>query len=187
MRPEFLGNKRGFWARSGVFGQDAVIRQSLWARHPAETSAELNVRSGAAEFFPVASRQVRRVRKRRREGNARAARVERRYTIQRAIRWLSRTAQVGPTILFECPAKIPRSSLRSFSLWARHSAETSAELNVRLGAAEFLVKRHLVCKRWTIEKADENSNGIPWFVLHRPNSDKLRFHLPSLPWHWFDA
>src|SRR5207248_10986076 len=45
--------------------------------------------------------------------------------------------QVGPTILFECPAKIPRSSLRSFSLWARHSAETSAELNVRSGAAEF--------------------------------------------------
>src|SRR5256884_4676730 len=45
--------------------------------------------------------------------------------------------QVGPTILFECPAQIPRSSLRSFSLWARHSAETSAELNVRSGAAEF--------------------------------------------------
>src|SRR5437016_3582398 len=37
----------------------------------------------------------------------------------------------GPTILFECPAQIPRSSLRSFSLWARHPAETSAELNVR--------------------------------------------------------
>src|SRR5437870_4189519 len=45
---------------------------SLTSRHPAETSAELNVRSGAAEFFPGASRQVRRVRKRRREGNARA-------------------------------------------------------------------------------------------------------------------
>src|SRR5207245_6015075 len=44
--------------------------------------------------------------------------------------------QVGPTILFECPAQIPRSFLRSFSLWARHPAETSAELNVRLGAAE---------------------------------------------------
>src|SRR5438552_13410462 len=44
--------------------------------------------------------------------------------------------QVGPTILFECPAQIPRSFLRSSSLWARHSAETS-ELNVRLGAAEF--------------------------------------------------
>ena len=43
----------------------------------------------------------------------------------------------GATILFECPAQIPRSSLRSFSLWARHSAETSAELNVRSGAAEF--------------------------------------------------
>ena len=39
--------------------------------------------------------------------------------------------QVGPTILFECPAQIPRSFLRSSSLWARHSAETSAELNVR--------------------------------------------------------
>src|SRR5438445_3113089 len=50
-----------------------------------------------------------------------------------------------------------------------------------------VVKRHLVCKRWTIEKADENSNDTPWFALHRPNSDKLRFHLPSLPWHWFDA
>src|SRR5205814_3877777 len=51
----------------------------------------------------------------RREGNARAAqwaaRVGSRYTIQPAIRWLSRTAgQVGPTILFECPAQIPRSS-----------------------------------------------------------------------------
>src|SRR5947207_4355664 len=45
--------------------------------------------------------------------------------------------QVGPTILFECPAQIPRSFLRSFSLWARHPGETSAELNVRLGAAEF--------------------------------------------------
>src|SRR5438132_1924715 len=49
--------------------------------------------------------------------------------------------QVGPTILFGCPAKIPRSALRSFSLWARHSAETSAERNVRLGAAEFLARK----------------------------------------------
>src|SRR5438874_10403928 len=57
---------------------------SLWARHPAETSAERNVRLGAAEFFPVASRQVRRVRKRRREGNEWTARVERRtrYNVQ---------------------------------------------------------------------------------------------------------
>ena len=44
----------------------------------AETSAERNVRLGAAEFFPGASRQVRRVRKRRREGNEWTARVERR-------------------------------------------------------------------------------------------------------------
>src|SRR5207245_1236722 len=27
------------------------------------------------------------------------------------------------------------------------------------------VKRHLVCKPWTIEKADENSNDTPWFAL----------------------
>ena len=59
------------------------------------------------------------------------------YTIQRTIRWLKNRCQVGPTILFECPAQIPRSSLRSFSLWARHPAETSAERNVRWGAAEF--------------------------------------------------
>ena len=102
---------------------------SLWTRHSAETSAELNVRLGAAEFFPVASRQVRRVRKWRREGNEWAARVERRYTIQRTIRWLKNRCQVGPTILFECPAQIPRSSLRSFSLWAtpgsyRHDKST---------------------------------------------------------------
>src|SRR5437588_5283789 len=75
----------------------------------------------------------------------------------------------------------------------RLDAERIAELERKIGQQameiDFLkkVKRHLVCKRWTIEKADENSNGIPWFVLHRPNSDKLRFHLPSLPWHWFDA
>src|SRR5438876_716998 len=81
---------------------------SLWARHAAETSAELNVRLGAAEFFPVASRQVRRVRKRRREGNEWAARVERRYTIQRTIRWLSRTAvRWGPQFSSSAPPRSP--------------------------------------------------------------------------------
>src|SRR5207302_903814 len=40
--------------------------------------------------------------------------------------------QVGPTILFECPAQIPRSFLRSFSLWARHPAETSATIRMTL-------------------------------------------------------
>src|SRR5205085_7443005 len=54
--------------------------------------------------------------------------------------------QVGPTILFECPAQIPRSFLRSFSLWARHPGETSAELNELVGAAELVpvtVKRRV--------------------------------------------
>src|SRR5206468_9866906 len=58
-----------------------------------------------------------------------------RSTTAAAVREQNR-CQVGPTILFECPAQIPRSFLRSFSLWARHPAETSAERNVRLGAAE---------------------------------------------------
>src|SRR6266567_6849486 len=65
-------------------------------------------------------------------------RVESRYTIQTCDPSVSRTAvRWGPQFFFGCPAKIPRSFLRSFSLWARHSAETSAERNVRLGAAEF--------------------------------------------------
>src|SRR5438309_5720381 len=76
--------------------------------------------------------------------------------------------------------------------WHSSSVRESVASQIRTSASSPQtrappVKRHLVCKRWTIEKADENSNGIPWFVLHRPNSDKLRFHLPSLPWHWLDA
>src|SRR5438067_13490 len=49
-------------------------------------------------------------------GNGFGSRVG--YTIQTCDPSVSRTA-VGPTILFECPAQIPRSFLRSFSLWAR--------------------------------------------------------------------
>src|SRR5437879_13037270 len=47
--------------------------------------------------------------------------------------------QVGPTILFECPAQIPRSSLRSFSLCARPSAATT-ELHVLLGGAALFLR-----------------------------------------------
>src|SRR5438105_1810969 len=77
---------------------------------------------GCGGIFPRGQQAGARVRKRRREGNEWTARVERRYTIQRTIRWLKNRCQVGPTILFECPAQIPRSSLRSFSLWAHHSS-----------------------------------------------------------------
>src|SRR5438552_5098826 len=81
---------------------------------------------GCGGIFPWGQQAGATVRKRRREGNARAAqwaaRIERRYTIQRTIRWLKNRCQVGPTILFECPAQIPRSFLRSFSLWARPQA-----------------------------------------------------------------
>src|SRR5438477_255990 len=97
---------------------------SLWARHPAETSAELNVRSGAAEFFPGASRQVRRVRKRRREGNARAAqgtaRVERRYTIQTCDPSVSRTAvRWGPQFSSSAPPRSPAPSFDHFPFGPR--------------------------------------------------------------------
>src|SRR5438132_2028094 len=47
------------------------------------------------------------------------------------------------------------------------AVSTSAKEN-RRGNTVGPVKRHLVCKRWTIEKADENSNDTPWFALHRP-------------------
>src|SRR5437763_15309069 len=73
---------------------------------------------GCGGIFPRGQQAGARVRKRRREGNEWTARVERRYTIRRTIRWLNNRCQVGPTILFECPAQIPRSSLRSFSLRA---------------------------------------------------------------------
>src|SRR5438552_2605721 len=92
---------------------------SLWARHSGETSAELNVRSGAAEFFPVASRQVRRVRKRRREGNARAARngfgSRVGYTIQTCDPSVSRTAvRWGPQFSSSAPPRSPAPSFDHF-------------------------------------------------------------------------
>src|SRR5437660_1402330 len=107
---------------------------SLWARHSAETSAELNVRSGAAEFFPVASRQVRATGSggekdvRRRWMQQQRVKTRLQETIQRSVRQQSR-CHVALSILFLCPAQLTRSFLRSFSLWARHPAETSAELN----------------------------------------------------------
>src|SRR5438552_15551887 len=46
-------------------------------------------------------------------------RVESRYTIQTCDPSVSRTAvRWGPQFFFERPAQIPRSFLRSFSLWA---------------------------------------------------------------------
>ena len=49
------------------------------------------------------------------------------------------------------------------------------------------VKRRFVCKRWTIGRADESSSGTPWSGPRRPNSDRSRFLLPSLPWLGFFA
>src|SRR5438445_343500 len=106
---------------------------SLWARHPAETSAELNVRLGAAEFFPgqQAGATAEEAAEGRKceggAGNGFGSRVG--YTIQTCESVAEQNrCQVGPTILFECPFPTRRSSDLSFSLWARHPAETSAEL-----------------------------------------------------------
>src|SRR5437667_12104085 len=76
----------------------------------------------------------------------------------------------------------PSSAGQTDHLLQAQSAHTTLDRQscLRQSGESPSVKRHLVCKRWTIENADENSNGIPWFVLHRPHSDKLRFHLPSL-------
>ena len=110
---------------------------SLWARHSAETSAELNVRSVRRNFAPWPAGRCEgeeAAEGRKCEGGEGRASVHD-TTYDRLVE--QNRCQVGPTILFECPAQIPRSFLRSFSLWARHPGETSAELNVRLGAAEF--------------------------------------------------
>ena len=47
------------------------------------------------------------MRKRRREGNEWAAKVERRYTIQRTIRWLKNRCQVGPQFSSSAPPRSP--------------------------------------------------------------------------------
>src|SRR5438094_354315 len=90
---------------------------------------------GCGRIFPCGKQEGSEERRRGREGmrGRRSERLDREsYTIQTCDPSVEQNrCQVGPTILFGCPAKIPRSFLRSFSLWARHSAETSAELNVR--------------------------------------------------------
>src|SRR5438876_11800619 len=50
---------------------------------------------GCGGIFPRGQQAGARVRKRRREGNEWAARVERRYTIQRTIRWLENRLEEG--------------------------------------------------------------------------------------------
>src|SRR5438477_352844 len=63
---------------------------------------------GCGGIFPRSQQAGARVRKRRREGNEWAARVERRYTIQRTIRWLSRTAvRWGPQFSSRAPPRSP--------------------------------------------------------------------------------
>src|SRR5437870_7762596 len=92
---------------------------SLWVRHSAETSAELNVRSVRRNFSPWPAGRCEgeeAAEGRKCEGGEGRASVHD-TTYDRLVE--QNRCQVGPTILFECPAQIPRSFLRSFSLWAR--------------------------------------------------------------------
>ena len=41
----------------------------------------------------------------------------------------------------------------------------------------YRVKRHFVCKRLTIGRGDENSNGTPWSAKRTLNSDRLKSRL----------
>src|SRR5437016_8158045 len=92
---------------------------SLWARHSAETSAVFPYTTLFRSFFPVTSRQVRRLRKRRREGNARAARgtarVERGYVLKTVAEQVSRTAASwGPQFSSSAPPSSPAPSFDHF-------------------------------------------------------------------------
>src|SRR5437899_939489 len=88
--------------------------------------------------------------------------------------------QVGPTILFECPAQIPRSFLRSFSLWARHPAETSAELNVRLGAAEFFPVASRQVRRLRKRRREGNARAAQGTASGRESGTRYKPAIPSL-------
>src|SRR5438034_4704246 len=72
---------------------------------------------------------------------------------------------VGPTILFECPAQIPRSFLRSFSLWARHPAETSAERRSEEHTSELQSHSDLVCRLLLEKKKKKEQRKILTSIL----------------------
>ena len=81
-------------------------------------------------------------------------------------------------------------------LWLRprvlreRGLDTAIRLEARLLTAVELqqilwVKRHFVCKRWTIERAGESSSDTPWSGKRKLNSDRSRSRLRSLPWLGF--
>ncbi len=71
--------------------------------------------------------------------------------------------------------------------WCRCIEVFEAPRGERRQVALFPVKRQFVCKRWTIGRADESSNGTPWSAKHKLNSDRSRFRLRSLPSLGFDV
>jgi hypothetical protein len=63
-----------------------------------------------------------------------------------------------------------------------NSPLTSVVIEPDAAVALAEVKRQLVCKRSTIGRAGESSNGTPWSAKRRLSSDRSRSHLQSLPW-----
>src|SRR5439155_1451246 len=112
-----------------------------WGRFGVKDECRAERALGAAEFFPGASRQVRGVGKRGREGNVRAAqgttRVERRTTIHPGLPWHhSPRGGVGKSHCVR-PARGSRGKAGGGSRGASWGGKTSAELNVRWGRHNF--------------------------------------------------
>ena len=92
---------------------------------------------GCGGIFPRGQQAGARVRKRRREGNEWTARVERRYTIQRTIRWLSRTAvRWGPQFSSSAPPRSPAPPFDHFPVYLR-SIERNRPLLVSISPGSF--------------------------------------------------
>src|SRR5438552_16707121 len=84
---------------------------SLWARHSAETSAELNVRSVRRNFSPWPAGGARE-RKRVVEGKRWEGGVEGRWGRKSRSRWVKKCGKVESTILFQRHAQSSSSPLR---------------------------------------------------------------------------
>src|SRR5712691_9471791 len=120
---------------------------SIWAGHAAEPSAAPRCDGSGGTFQTVARRQVRTVRKRRRErtavvfqraaqvgtyNNGKAAVVRRSAQVEIGTQYTLATldepsrCQVGPKILLDRPRQHPHPLLHQISIWAGHAAEPSA-------------------------------------------------------------
>src|SRR5579863_10287090 len=73
------------------------------------------------------------------------------------------------------------------NLGAAKPQRRKSEANPQPSPAPVTVKRQLVCKRSTIGRGGENSNGTPWSAKHTLDIDRSRSRHRSLPWLGFAA